>query len=86
MATRTGRDRCPLIAASVTVPDVGRPATGKTFVARARIPIDTWLEFEKAATAAGTDRSKVLNEFVDWYLRKRGAQLPARPLLPPDEA
>jgi len=62
-----------------TVPGVGRPATGKTFVARARIPLDTWNEFEKAASAAGTDRSKVLNEFVEWYLRRRGAHLPARP-------
>lgn len=79
MATRTAHDRCPSITASDTVPDVGRPATGKTFIARQRVPLETWEAFGEATAAVGTDRSKVINEFIDWYLRKRGAQLPARP-------
>ncbi len=68
-----------MIDGSVSVPDVPRPATGKTFVARARIPLEKWERFGDAAVADGTDRSKLINEFVDWYLRERGAKLPARP-------
>lgn len=62
-----------------TVLDVPRPATGHTFIARARVPHEKWERFAEATAAQGTDRSKVINEFVDWYLRERGATLPSRP-------
>lgn len=66
-----------------TVPSVPRPATGKTFIARARVAFDLWEEFGTAAEAQGTDRSKVINEFIRWFLRKPGAKMPARPTPPP---
>jgi hypothetical protein len=56
-----------------------RPATGQTFVARVRVKLTKWKRFEYAAQAQGTDRSKVLNDFIDWYLRERGAVMPERP-------
>lgn len=61
-----------------TVIDVPRPATGKTFVARARVALDLWEEFGKSAEALGTDRSKLINEFIRWHLRKQGAKTPPR--------
>lgn len=71
--------RCHKNRWSVTVPTVPRPATGKTFVARARVPLAKWERFGVLAAEAGTDRSKLINEFIDWYLRERGAVLPQRP-------
>lgn len=71
--------RCHKIRPSVTVLDVPRPATGKTFIARARVPLAKWERFEEAPAEQGTDRSKLINEFIDWYLRERGAVMPERP-------
>lgn len=71
--------RCHTIARSDTVPDVPRPATGKTFIARARVQLSKWERFGEQAAEAGTDRSKLINDFIDWYLRDRGAVLPERP-------
>jgi hypothetical protein len=58
---------------------VPRPATGETFVARQRVPLEKWNRLGRAAASQGTDRSKVINELIDWYLRERGAKLPERP-------
>lgn len=44
-----------------------------------RIPKDKWDRFGRVTDAAGTDRSTVLRELVDWYLRERGGILPERP-------
>lgn len=72
--------RCHRNRRSDTVRGVPRPATGQTFVARARVALDKWERFGKHAEVAGTDRSKLINEFIDWYLRDRGAKLPVRPV------
>ena len=77
MAMRVAASSDPHVA-SATVPTVPRPATGKTFVARARVALDKWEAFGRVATSQGTDRSKLLNEFINWYMRERGAVLPAR--------
>lgn len=44
-----------------------------------RVPEETWKRFAELATANGTDRSAVLRQFIDWYLRVPGAKLPDRP-------
>lgn len=44
-----------------------------------RIDDETWAAAEKAATGMGTDRAKVINQFLHWYLRHPGAELPDRP-------
>lgn len=56
-----------------------RPATGKTFIARARVDRRKWNRFAAATRVQGSDNSKVLNELIDWYLRERGGVLPERP-------
>jgi len=54
-------------------------AMPKTPTTPLRIDRATWTEFGEAAAATGTDRSKLLREFIDWYLRRPGAKLPKRP-------
>ena len=76
---RVAIDRCHKNGPSVTVPDVPRPPTGQTFVARARVPLPRWDRFDAATQEQGTDRSKVINEFIAWYNREPGAKLPKRP-------
>lgn len=44
-----------------------------------RVSKDKWDRFGEAADAADTDRSTLLRQFVDWYLRERGGVLPERP-------
>lgn len=44
-----------------------------------RLPDEIWDEFGTAARSMRTDRSRLLVEFVMWYLRLPGARLPARP-------
>lgn len=56
-----------------------RPATGQTFVARARVKLPKWERLDAVAELLDTDRSKLLNDFIDWVLRERGATLPERP-------
>ena len=48
-----------------------------------RIDDETWEAAGQAAAATGTDRAKVINEFLRWYLRRPGAKLPERPPLQP---
>lgn len=60
---------CPLPTCSDTVRDVGRPATGETFIARARVPKKEWDGFEDDAALIGSDRSKLINEFIGWIRR-----------------
>jgi hypothetical protein len=40
-----------------------------------------WADFENAARAADTDRSKLIQQFIAWYLHRAGATLPSRPPL-----
>lgn len=44
-----------------------------------RIPTEDWDDLAEAAAAMDTDRSKLLNAFTRWYLRRPGAKLPTRP-------
>ena len=58
----------------------GRPVTtGTTPKCGIRIPDDTWLPAVKTAHDQGTSAGELCREFLDWYLRKPGAKLPARP-------
>jgi hypothetical protein len=44
-----------------------------------RISDEDWRDLETAAAAAGTDRAKLINRLVRWYLRRADAELPERP-------
>jgi hypothetical protein len=48
-----------------------------------RLPAARWEAFGEQATAADSDRSKVLNALVAWYDREPGARLPQRPATNP---
>lgn len=38
-----------------------------------------WYDFEAAAGRAETDRSAELRRFMEWYVRRPGAEHPRRP-------
>lgn len=44
-----------------------------------RVDDETWSDADKAAGRMGTDRAKIINQFLHWYLRRPGAALPERP-------
>jgi hypothetical protein len=44
-----------------------------------RIEDDVWNPAEEATAEMDTDRAKVINQFLAWYLRTPGAKLPGRP-------
>lgn len=44
-----------------------------------RVDDADWRDLNAHATAAGTDRAKLINAFIRWYLRRPGARLPPRP-------
>lgn len=44
-----------------------------------RVSKEKWDRFGVVADDAGTDRSTLVREFIDWYLRERGGVLPERP-------
>ncbi|MFI5065956.1 MAG: hypothetical protein ACHP9Z_18540 [Streptosporangiales bacterium] len=44
-----------------------------------RVDDPEWDDAEEATAAMGTDRAKVINQFLRWYLRRPGATLPERP-------
>lgn len=44
-----------------------------------RLEDDLWLPLKPAAGAMGYDRAGVIRQFVRWYLRVPGAELPTRP-------
>lgn len=52
----------------------GRP----TF--QVRMDREQWMKFGEVAQP---DRSAVLRDFIDWYLREPGAKMPKRPDQPP---
>ena len=47
------------------------------------VPQERWDAFREVATALGTDRSKLLNTVMAWYLREPNTVLPRRPVMPP---
>lgn len=61
---------------------IGRmPNRPKTQHRSIRIDDADWDDAGAATAAMGTDRAKVVNAFLRWYLRRPGAKLPARPAL-----
>ena len=44
-----------------------------------RIEDETWSDADEATKRMGTDRAKIINQFLHWYLRRPGAKLPERP-------
>ena len=56
--------------------DVARPATGITPVRTLRIPDPDWPDLHELT---GRELATVVHQFVRWYLRRPGAELPERP-------
>ena len=63
--------------AAATIPRV--PNQPKTPNRAIRISDEDWADFRASADASGFDRTKVINQFIRWYLRRPGAKLPERP-------
>lgn len=62
----------------------GRPSranTGATPQRNIRMADDRWQAFGEATEALGLDRTEVLNRFVAWFTRERGANAVKRPSL-----
>jgi hypothetical protein len=43
------------------------------------IPEDLWADFEAATQRADSDRSAELRSYMEWYVRRPGAEHPRRP-------
>jgi hypothetical protein len=48
-----------------------------------RVPVDLWEEFGDVAKGLGSDRTKLILDFMRWMARHPGAKLPKRPEVPP---
>lgn len=46
---------------------------------RFRAPDDLWEEFGRAAKSVDSDRSKLLRQFIAWYVHRPNARRPVRP-------
>lgn len=57
------------------------PNSPKTQHRSVRIDKAEWDDAETATAVMSTDRAKVINQFLRWYLRRPGAKLPERPPL-----
>jgi len=55
---------------------VARPKTGQTPVRTLRVGDPDWTDFHKVT---GKNLAAVIWQFIRWYLRRPGAQLPKRP-------
>lgn len=55
------------------------PNQPKTQHRSVRVEDDDWSDAEEATGRMGTDRAKVINQLLRWYLRRPGARLPERP-------
>lgn len=59
---------------------IGRvPNVPKTQHRSIRIDDADWADADEASKRMGTDRAKVINQLLRWYLRRPGAKLPERP-------
>lgn len=47
-----------------------------------RVPVSLWEEFGEVARQVGSDRTKLILEFMRWMARHPGAKLPKRPEVP----
>ncbi|HXT92220.1 MAG TPA: hypothetical protein VN714_23545 [Trebonia sp.] len=55
------------------------PNSPKTQHRSVRVSDEDWGDLDKAAKAAGSDRGTLIKQFIRWYLRRPGAELPERP-------
>ncbi len=55
------------------------PNQPKTQHRSVRIEDEDWADADAASKRMGTDRAKIINQFIRWYLRRPGAELPERP-------
>lgn len=55
------------------------PNQPKTQHRSVRIEEADWTDADMATKRMGTDRAKIINQFIRWYLRRPGAKLPERP-------
>jgi hypothetical protein len=55
------------------------PNKPKTPHRQVRLSDQDWQEFGQLADQAGTDRSAVIRQLVQWWLRRPGVTLPDRP-------
>ena len=44
-----------------------------------RISDEDWDDAERATAGMSTDRAKIVNQFIRWYLRRPGVTMPKRP-------
>ena len=44
-----------------------------------RFSDEDWDDLGRLAEAAGTDRSAILRQFAQWWMRRPGVKLPPRP-------
>ncbi|MEV4861482.1 hypothetical protein [Streptomyces ossamyceticus] len=58
------------------------PDAPKTQHRSVRVSDDDWRDLGTATASLGTDRGKVIKEFIAWYLRRPGAKIPERPSAP----
>lgn len=64
---------------------MGRPPKPDDEVAavqNVRVPKGRWTKLAEEAERAGTNRSKVLNDFAAWYVREPGSKAVRRPDAP----
>jgi hypothetical protein len=55
------------------------PNSPKTPNHSIRVPKERWDKAAEKAEKAGTDRTKVTNDLLAWYVKEDGAKLPKRP-------
>jgi hypothetical protein len=44
-----------------------------------RVNDEDWADLDTAAKSLGVDRAALIKQFIRWYLRRPGAELPERP-------
>lgn len=49
-----------------------------------RVDDADWQAMAKMAAELGTDRNKLLNQLIRWYLRRPGVELPRQPDVMPE--
>lgn len=52
----------------------------ETPLQRIRVDEPLWKDFGAASTSVGSDRSKVIRQFMEWFAGHPGAELPERPV------
>ncbi|MEV4096944.1 hypothetical protein [Streptosporangium saharense] len=57
----------------------GMPNQPRTQHRSIRVDDADWADLDAATEQMGTDRAKVINAYIRWYLRRPGARQPERP-------